>query len=227
MPYYFTNHEKTTFKAIKFNDQIFHTGRGMFIHLEKYYPQTIERINKQSRSKAEWTPENFAEATRNLKSHFKGIKFEYVEVDKSMREVIRELSSVGEGWWPERMQKRWHEKMPFKEFMLAYEGFGYYRRLGGGGKIDLEERVLRCEVVDFTRNGLMGALDKYEQMTGFRPRVVNLQMIINQAYYFLNEISIGDIITPAPSPWSHLIVIQRKNRKRAKESYENAIKQIL
>lgn len=182
--YYFSDPDKKTFKAIEFNGQYFARGRGLFIHLKKYFPDTFEQAVENSLSEIEATPENFSKATHGLKSHFKGIKLNYVDLDKDFRDEIKALSSVGEGWWPERKRIRYHDKMNLGDFMVNYEKAPeYIRCLGKGVNVTLETRMTLQSGIEFTREGFRNMLAKFHEITGERIPPFNISRPVFDYYY--------------------------------------------
>jgi len=213
MPYNFERPDQKTFKALKFNGQIFAVGRGLFIHLMKYFPHDVETIANISKSKVDFTLENFAVATRGQKSHFKGMRLTYVDVDKSYRDEIKSLSKVGEGWWPERS----HLPIPGEDyeltlanFLMNYEGLSFHRRLGKGRNIPNDKRVEYQTGVEFTRRGLREATMKYRELTG-QHQLFSLELPRDQfGWYWMKQINAhSPIPTFEPAIWT---VYRIKNR---------------
>lgn len=191
--YTFENPEQTTFKALKFNDQYFTRGRGLFIHIMKYFPSIAKEAQINSTSALEWTPENFAEATHRVHTHFKGIKFEYVDLPKGHREEIRALSKVGEGWWPER--KRLKEpgvdfEVTLHSFMINYENPPHYvRRLGRGFNVTLEERMEMQSGVDFNRKGFGLMRKEFMRLVGAKELTFLRYPKMDAYYYHMRQLT--------------------------------------
>lgn len=168
--YTFSNHDDPMFSAIKFNGQIFAKGRGLFIHIMKYFPSLAKQAIETSRSELEWNPENFSKATHRHAGAFKGISFEYVRVDKKHRDAIRQLSKAGEGWWPSRgdlLKPGIDYELTFHNFMMNYENPPHYtRRLGRGLNVSIEERYELQSGVDFSRRGFAEMKEQYQKYLG-------------------------------------------------------------
>lgn len=198
MGYYFENPDKLTFKAIEFNNQLFAVGRGLFIHLMKYYPEMVEEQARTSKSKVPFTLKNFAEATRDYKEWFNGIRFKYIEVSKEYRTEIKAMSKVGEGWWPERKKllvPGIDYDLTYSNFLMNYEGEGYHRRLGKGFGIPNEKRIEFQDGVEFTRKGYAKALEAYQKVVGSSV-MFNILLPMNKfGWYHLRQIS---LLSPIP-----------------------------
>ena len=222
----FERPEQTTFKALKFNGQIFAIGRGLFIHLAKYYPNEVNELIKISKSKQEWTVENFVRTTRGQKSHFKGMRLEYVDVDKVYRDEIKELSRVGEGWWPERKnlpQPGVDYDLTFANFMMNYEGKDFYRRLGKGRNIPNQKRAEYQTGVEFTRNGFKIAMKKYRELSKLHS-LFALELPLDQyGWYWMKQINAhSPIPTFEPALWVAYIIKNKVDR----EAWINANREI-
>jgi len=216
MPY-FERPDQTTFKALEFNGQIFAIGRGLYIHLTKYFPQEVNEIIKLSRSKVEYNLENFVRTVRGQKTHFKSIRLTYVDVDKSYRDEIKVLSKVGEGWWPERknLSKPGIDyELTFQNFLMNYEGPGYHRRLGKGRNIPNDRRVEFQTGVEFTRKGLRGAIKKYRELSG-KQLLFGLELPHDQfGWYWMKPLSVhSPIPTFEPAVWVVYIIKNQKDRE--------------
>lgn len=224
MPYTFENPEQTTFKAIKFNGQLFSVGRGLFIHITKYHPSIIEQQTIHSKSKTPFTLENFSKTTRAQKEWFKGLRFEYVDVDKKYREEIKACSKFGEGWWPGRSKLAVpgvDYPLSYSNFLMHYEnGTTYFRRLGRGNNIPNEARVEYQSGVEFTRKGYLEAIKKYREITG-QSVLFDLPLPRDKyGFYHLKQLSVLNPIPElVPADW---VVWRIKNKKDREEFMKNA-----
>lgn len=226
MKYHFSDPTKTTFKAIRFNNQIFARGRGLFIHIMKYFPQIAEQSIKHSRSKVEWTPENFSKATHGMKTHFKGIAFDYVDIDKEHKTAIQNLSKTGEGWWPERSKLTrppLENESEFFHFLLNYEDPPkYVRRLGRGMNIPNEKRLEYQTGVDFTPKGFSDMQKAYrKKASSKRAALVHLPRSV-AGYYFLPRLSkeFQGTLEVQPALWVQWSIRKRTNREEFLENVD-------
>ena len=217
MPQYFERPDQKTFKALKFNGQIFAIGRGLFIHLMKYYPQDVQDLIRTSRSKVEFNLENFVKTVRGQKTHFKSLRLEYVDIDKSYREEIKLLSKVGEGWWPERKvlpKPGLDYDLTFSNFLMNYEGDRFHRRLGRGMNIPNTERTKYQSGVEFTRIGLRKAILAYRTLTG-KDQLFGLELPSDQfGWYWMKQLSaLSPIPTFEPAVWTIYKIKNKKDRE--------------
>lgn len=224
--YTFTDPTKTTFKAIKFNGMFFATGRGLYIHFMKYHPSIIPQQEKNSKSKVPFTLENFAEATRKHRKWFKGIRFEYVDVEKIYRDEIKAHSKFGEGWWPDRKILLEPEKdyMPlFANFAMNYEnGRNYFRRLGKGNNIPNNRRLEFQTGVEFTTEGFSDMVRAYQKFIGEEALFALHFPETRCKIYTLNKlIAQSPIPKLRPVDW---FVWTIKNRKDREEYIKNAVR---
>ncbi len=224
MPYKFENPDLKTFKALKFNGQLFAVGRGLFIHLQKYFPQTLAETVSNSRSKVEFSLDGFAKATRAYKINYKGLRFEYVDVSKEHRPTIKACSKFGEGWWPERSRLRpalTDQAPTISDFLMNYEnGTTYMRRLGKGHNMNHEERLNLQDGVEFTRKGYKEAIKAYQKLTGGNQQFSIMMPMDRYGYLHLKKLSAKNPI-PEIQPVSWL-VWRIKNKTDREEFIKNA-----
>lgn len=217
--YTFSDPSKTDFFALEFNGQIFAKGRGLFIHIMKYFPSIAKDLEYSSRSAVKWTPENFSNATHRHATHFKGMAFNYVKVDKRFRKEIRELSKQGEGWWPSRsdLKKPGEDyELTFQNFMMNYENPPHFvRRLGRGLNVDLEKRLEMIEGVDFTRVGFEKMISAYRKAMGSN-LLISFELPYKEpTYYHIGRYSYeyGGMRSITVPHWRQWCIVGEKKRE--------------